>query len=191
MRMGHDQATLPVGPGEMSIQRVVRLIAEVVPFERIVCVGTVGQSLPALPAHVRIISDEFPYSGPLAALTTGLNALGDEVEVAFATGCDTPLLKPAFIERMFELLGDYTIAAPHDGQHWQPLAAVYRRSALPSAESLLAAGERSLIALLDASNTRRVMLPELRDVDPELQSLAACNTPAEYEAAINLVIPNP
>jgi molybdopterin-guanine dinucleotide biosynthesis protein A len=93
-------------------------------------------------------------------------------------------LVPALVERMFELVGDAQIAAPHDGERFHPLAAVYRIDVLRAADALLAAGERSLTALLEKCPTQRVPADTLRDVDPELRSLVTCNTREEYRRAL-------
>jgi molybdopterin-guanine dinucleotide biosynthesis protein A len=181
--MGCDKATLSFGPGETMLQRVVRLASEAVPMDRIVCVAAPDQSLPPLPAAVRVVFDPVPYGGPLAGLATGLATIEQEAEAAFLAGCDAPLLKPAFVLRMFELLADYQIAAPHDGERWHPLAAVYRADLRPMIESLLASGSRSVVALIESCHTRRVATTQLHDVDPELETLITCNTSEEYHVA--------
>jgi molybdopterin-guanine dinucleotide biosynthesis protein A len=181
--MGRDKASLPFG-GETLLGRALRNVGQVVPAERIVCVAAPGQSLPPLPTGAIITYDETPHAGPLAGLAAGLAKLQGTADAVYASGCDMPLLLPAFIERMFELLADQDAAAPHDGERWHPLAAVYRTRVLPTAATILAAGERSLTALLDACRTRRVALRELQDIDPELASLMTCNTPADYQSAL-------
>jgi molybdopterin-guanine dinucleotide biosynthesis protein A len=186
-RMGRDKAALPFGRGETLLQRVVRIVGEAVPPEQIVCVAAAGQPLPQLPAPTRIARDRVSGGGPLAALAAGLAALADAsnpVDAVFATGCDAPLLTPAFIRRVFDLIGEDAIAAPHDGNRWHPLAAVYRVSISTTVESLLAAGERSLVALLENCQARPISLDALRDVDPQLESLATCNTMADYHACL-------
>jgi molybdopterin-guanine dinucleotide biosynthesis protein A len=182
--MGRDKATLPFGGDRTLLERVVKRVSEVVPLAHIVCVAAPNQSLPALPATLRICADPAPDLGPLAALAAGLAACDERIDAVYVTGCDSPLLVPAFVARMFDLLNNHAIAAPYDGQRWHPLAAVYRTAIRPSAEALIAAGERSLVALLEANDTRRVAPEELRDADAELLSLMPCNTPAEYRAAL-------
>jgi molybdopterin-guanine dinucleotide biosynthesis protein A len=183
-RMGRDKATLPFGPGEVLLQRVVRLVGEVVPSERIICAATPGQVLPNLPAAVRSVYDQAPGCGPLAGLVAGLKAIGSEVDAVYATGCDVPELVPAFIGRMFELLGDHQIAVPHDGGRYHPLAAVYRTDVLPIVETQLVGDDRSMQSLMNLCRTRRVELDELRNVDPQLASLANCNSPEDYQQAL-------
>lgn len=182
--MGRDKALLPVGPNEVLVQRVVRLVSEVVPAEQIVCVAAADQTLPALPSAVQVVRDAEPQQGPLAGLATGVSALATRADMAFVGGCDAPLLVPAFVERMFELLGNTDVAIPRIDGRLHPLAAVYRTHVLPTAESLLSAGARSLHALVERCAARFVSPAELQDVDPDFDTLTLCNTPQEYDAAI-------
>jgi molybdenum cofactor guanylyltransferase len=194
VRMGRDKAMLPFGAGEVLLQRVVRLVGRVVPADRVICVAGPGQALPKISADIEIVFDRAPQQGPLGGLAGGLRALENKAEAAFVTGCDAPLLVPAFVERMFELLGDDEIAAPHDGQRWHPLAAVYRTNLWPRAEALFmsaqtsiaARGERRLVALVESCRSRQVSIDELRGADPALASLAACNTPDDYQNALRM-----
>jgi molybdenum cofactor guanylyltransferase len=183
-RMGRDKASLPFGD-ESLLERVVRIVANAVPAERIVCVAAQGQTLPALPDGLRIVRDPLPDCGPLAGLATGLGVLSGEVDAAFVGGCDVPLLLPPFIERMFELSGGHQTAVVDDGARSHPLCAVYRSDVRRAAEEILAAGGRSLMALVDACDSIRISPEQLRDVDPDLRSLAACNTPEEFSRAMS------
>jgi molybdopterin-guanine dinucleotide biosynthesis protein A len=106
------------------------------------------------------------------------------VEAAYATGCDVPLLVPAFVARMFDLLGDHAAAVPVSGGFQHPLAAVYRRSLIEVVDALLATHRLRPSYLFDAVSTRRVAEEELRDVDPQLDTLKNLNHPADYLAAL-------
>src|SRR6185436_5576771 len=98
--MGFPKALLPFGD-ETMLQRVVRLLGTVV--SPVVVVAAPGQQVPALPAGG---SDEREGRGPLEALRVGLNALPVDVDAAYVTSCDVPLLVPAFAQRMIELAAD-------------------------------------------------------------------------------------
>ena len=182
-RMGRDKATLPFGP-ELMLQRVVRLIGEVVAVENTVVVTAPNQMLPPLPREVLIAHDAQEYLGPLAGLAMGLAALADRVDAVFATGCDVPLLVPAFVERMFDLLGDHDAAVPFDGKHYHSLAAVYRVSVLGPIEVLLNAERLRSRDLFNEVRTRAVSVEELRDVDPRLSTLENLNHERDYQAAL-------
>ena len=180
-RMGVPKATLPFGP-ETMLQRVVRLLDTVV--SPIVVVAANGQSLPALPDEVMVTRDEREARGPLEGLRAGLKALPESVAAAYVTSCDVPLLVPAFVERMIELMGDHDIAVMEVDGFPHPLSAVYRRNTLPHVESLLANDRLRPVFLFDAVRTRRVQPAEMTVVDPELRTLRNLNTHEDYVAAL-------
>jgi molybdopterin-guanine dinucleotide biosynthesis protein A len=179
--MGLAKATLPFGP-ELMLQRVVRLLAEVVP--PIVVVAAPGQELPALPVGVILARDEREGRGPLEGLLAGLMAMGDRADAAYATSCDVPLLVPDFVRFMIERLGDGNIAVPVEGQFAHPLAAVYRMGVLPHIQELLAADRLRPAFLFERVRTCRVPVEELKAVDPQLATLQNLNRPEDYLAAL-------
>ncbi|MBC8116461.1 MAG: molybdenum cofactor guanylyltransferase [Candidatus Saccharimonas sp.] len=182
-RMGRDKATLPFGPEQM-LQRVVRLLGEIVDHRLIVVVAAPGQSLPELPAGVTVAHDSRQERGPLEGLAAGFRSLSGRADAAYATSCDVPLLVPRFVERMFELLGDHDIAVPHDGEHHHPLAAIYRLTVLTHVQKLLDANRLRPRFLFDELNTREVPVDELRSVDPQLSTLENLNYPQDYLTAL-------
>jgi molybdopterin-guanine dinucleotide biosynthesis protein A len=179
--MGFPKPMLPFGP-ECVLQRVVRLLGAVTP-EIVVAAGP-QQELPDLPPGARVVRDRYEGRGPLEGLYGGLSGLPAHVAAAYVTGCDVPLLVPAFAVRMTELLAEYDIAVPvKDGFHY-PLAAVYRRRVLGLIAGLLAADRLRPAFLFDLVPTRRVPVDALCDVDPELLTLRNLNDPSEYLAAL-------
>src|ERR1700752_3729699 len=92
-RMGTSKALLPFGP-ETMLQRVVRLLGTVV--SPIVVVAAADQELQPLPAEIVGPRDEREGLGPLEGLRAGLKALPVDIEAAYVTSCDVPLLVPAF-----------------------------------------------------------------------------------------------
>jgi molybdopterin-guanine dinucleotide biosynthesis protein A len=180
-RMGAAKLSLPFGP-ELMLERIVRLLGEA--CRPIVVVAAPGQQLPALPEGLIVARDRREGRGPLEGLLAGLSALPEEVEAAYATSCDVPFLVPAFVRRMFELLGDHAIAVPVGGGFSHPLSAVYRRGLVAVIEALLAAGRLRPAYLFDTVATRRVEEKELLDVDPRLDTLKNLNHPADYLAAL-------
>ena len=128
-RMGRPKAWLPFG-AEVMLQRVVRLVGTVA--GPIVVVAAPGQDLPALPAEVSIVRDEISGRGPLQGLAAGFVALGEEVDLAYATSTDVPFLEPRWITRLAELIGDADLAIPSIGGYFHPLAALYRKKRRPA-----------------------------------------------------------
>jgi molybdopterin-guanine dinucleotide biosynthesis protein A len=179
--MGAAKALLPFGD-ELMLQRVARLLGQVV--SPLVVVAAPEQTLPPLPAGVTLTRDEREGRGPLEGLAAGLKALPPDVDAAYATSCDVPLLVPAFVSRMIQLLGDQQIAVPECDGFCHPLSAVYRREILPVVEQLLAEDRLRPMFLFDQVSTRRVTAEELINVDPQLATLQNCNYPEDYQNAL-------
>ncbi len=179
--MGTAKAWLAFGD-ETLLQRVVRIVREVV--TPVVVVAAPGQEVPPLPRDVLVAVDARPGRGPLEGVRSGLKSLHRQVDAAFVTSCDAPLLRPALVRRMVELLGEHEAAAPRIDGRWYPLTAVYRSAALYHAERMLDANQLRMSDLLVACNAREVTRDELVAVDPLLVSLRNCNTPEEFAQAL-------
>ena len=179
--MGLPKLSLPFGP-ELMLQRVVRLLREAV--EPIVVVAAPEQELPPLPEAIIVVRDRRPGRGPLEGLAAGLAALPEQAEAAYITSCDVPLLVPAFVLRMVELLGVHDIAVPVSDGFRHPLAAVYRRSVLGVVEQLIAADQMRPAYLFETVPTRFVTAEELANADPQLKTLENLNDPQSYVAAL-------
>jgi molybdopterin-guanine dinucleotide biosynthesis protein A len=180
--MGRPKAWLPFGR-ELMLQRIVRLLREAV--DRIVVVAAPDQDVPPLDPPVALVRDLRQGRGPLEGLSAGLRAMvALGAGAAFASSTDVPFLRPGFVQRLVELLGDSMIAVPRVHARHHPLAAVYRTAVLPEIDRLLAADRLRPLFLFDAVPTRVVEAAELQDVDATLQSLRNLNTPEDYEAAL-------
>jgi len=179
-RMGRSKALRPFGP-ETMLQRVVRLLGSVV--QPIVAVAAVDQVLPTLPASVIVTRDGREGRGPLEGLRAGLKALPPEIEGAYVTSCDVPLLVPGFVGQMLDLTEGFDIAVMEVDGFAHPLSAVYCRTTLPYIEDLLARDRLRPAFLFDAVRTRRVTAAEITS-DPDLRTLRNLNTPEDYQRAL-------
>ena len=182
-RMGQPKALLPFGD-ELMLQRVCRILSEVVP--QLFVVAAQNQELPELPAHVTVVRDEYESQGPLAGIATGLGAARATCDAVFVTSCDVPLLRPAFVEKMFALLASHQAAVLTDGEHVHVLSGVYQTSLEDAARELLASDRRRPLFLVEACDSVLVSESDLTDVDPELHSLRNTNTPEDYQAALRI-----
>ncbi|MCV7103380.1 molybdenum cofactor guanylyltransferase [Mycobacterium palustre] len=175
-RMGRDKATLP-GPGGAAtmVEYVVGIVGQ--RCEPVFVVAAPGQPLPAL--NARIVRDEVRGLGPLPAAGRGLRAAGEAgAKFAFVGAVDMPLLKPELIDDLVRLAVETNaeVVLPWDGRsHY--LAAVYRTDLADRIQALVAAGERRMSALIDASDAQQIVLPDSR-------SLANVNTEAELRALV-------
>jgi molybdenum cofactor guanylyltransferase len=179
-RMGTSKAWLPFGT-ETMLQRVVRLLTTVV--SPIVVVAAANQELPELPRDVIVTRDENEGRGPLEGLRAGLKALPPDIDAAYVTSCDVPLLETGFVRQMIELARDHDVAVMEIEGFTHPLSAIYTRAILPAVEDLLANNRLRPVFLFDAVKTRRVK-PEEMTADPELRTLRNLNTREDYERAL-------
>ena len=180
-RMGRPKAWLPFA-GEIMLPRVVRLLGEAV--APIVVVAAPDQDLPPMPAGVEVVRDEEKGRGPLQGLAAGLAALRGRADAAYLSSCDVPFLRPAFVRRLVDLLGEHAICVPRVGEYHHPLAAVYRVDVADAVARLLAEARLRPFFLFEAVPTRVVGAEELADVDPTFQTLRNLNTPEDYETAL-------
>ena len=179
-RMGTSKALLPFGH-ETMLQRVVRILGDLV--APIVVVAAAGQELPPLPPGIIFTHDEQPGRGPLEGLRAGLKALPEDVDAAYVTSCDVPLLEPGFVTEMFDLARGHDVAVMEIDGFPHPLSAIYRRATLPFIEGLLAQDRLRPVFLYDLVKTRRVRPDEIT-ADPELRTLRNLNTRDDYERAL-------
>jgi molybdenum cofactor guanylyltransferase len=185
LRMGRDKATMPV-PAELlgskdgseapitMVERVVSVVGQ--RCQPVFVVAAPGQSLPELPA--RVVRDDVRGVGPLLATGRGLRAAAEAgAKRAFLSAADMPLLTADMIDlleaRAIEL--DADVVLPWDGRdHY--LAAVYRTELADEVDALVAAGERSMRALVDRVDAQRIVIPESRSLtnvnsDADLRTL--------------------
>lgn len=158
-RMGRDKATIEFSGHTFVEQAETTLLTRCSP---VFVVAAPGQPLPSLKAEV--LRDDVRGVGPLLATARGLRAAADAgLERAFVCAVDMPFLTVDLIE---ELVGPSVrlgadVVLPWDGRdHY--LAGVYRTDLASRAEAMVAAGERSMRALVDAVDTQRVVMPEQR-----------------------------
>jgi molybdenum cofactor guanylyltransferase len=177
-RMGRDKATVifdgPTGPKTLVEHMVSVVSARCSP---VFVIAAPGQPLPKLQAEV--LRDEVRGVGPLLATGRGLRAAADAgLKLAFVCAVDMPLLSTDLIDELaapaVRLGAD--VVLPWDGRdHY--LAGIYRTSLADRVDALIAAGERSMRALVDTVDTQRIVMPEQ-------PSLTNVNTPADLTATL-------
>lgn len=163
-RMGRDKARIRVD-GVALLERAVMAAAACG-----VEVWVVGRDRPAdwHGPDVRFLVDDAPGSGPAGALQTAMSRTSRDVALV---ACDLPEVTAAAVRWLLDTRrgADDAVVAEVDGRV-QPLFAVYGRACEPVLRERLDAGRRSLVGLLDAVRTRRVVVPDvlraaLRDAD--------------------------
>ena len=138
-RMATDKANI-VWRGETLAARAARALASV--CDPVIEVGSGASGLGC-------IREDPAGSGPLAALLAGARALGTSGPVMLLA-CDVPFVEAPLLRLISEWPGDATIVPVVDGRR-QYACARYGPDALERAAVLLAAGERSLRAVVDGA----------------------------------------
>jgi molybdopterin-guanine dinucleotide biosynthesis protein A len=185
--MGQPKESLPFGANTM-LGRVAEVLCECTDPVCVVARDE-AQPLPELPQGVMVAFDERQDQGPLAAIATGMRTLlrrgaSTSEDAVFVTACDAPFVTARVVGLLLEQLGDAQCSVPDEDGMLHPLCAIYRLSCLPEIDAMLQHGIDAPRAFANAAQTRRVANATLRRADPELRCLRACNTMADYEAAL-------
>jgi molybdopterin-guanine dinucleotide biosynthesis protein A len=157
-RMGTDKALLEVD-GRRMVDRAAAVLAAVT--DPVVEVGPGWSELPA-------VREDPPGSGPLAAVSTGVAALraaGHDGRV-IVLAVDMPRVNAEVLRLLAERPGSATAVPRADG-HPQVLCARYGPDVLAAVDRLLAAGGKSLRALVeDLAGTGDVAWVEPEEWEP-------------------------
>jgi molybdopterin-guanine dinucleotide biosynthesis protein A len=167
-RMNADKARLAVGDRTL-LEHVLgqvepyfgELLVSISPGQRIGSGARVRKKKPLRGENLslRVIEDEVPGLGPLGGILAGLKAA--ENEACAVVACDIPDIDLPLLRLLARAAGDAEIAVPvGPAGHFEPLFAVYRKSAVPEIEALLQAGERSILPLFGRCRTVVVRLED-------------------------------
>nr|WP_275580466.1 molybdenum cofactor guanylyltransferase [Mycobacterium riyadhense] len=176
-RMGHDKATMRVPGGTSTlVEHVVSVVGQ--RCEHVFVMAAPGQPLPAL--EVPVVRDEVRGLGPLPATGRGLRAAAEAgARFAFVCAVDMPFLTVDLIDELVRLAEetDAEVVLPWDGRtHY--LAAVYRTDLAGRVDALVAAGERKMSALIDASDAQQIVVSDSRPLT-NMNSAADLRVPVQ------------
>jgi molybdenum cofactor guanylyltransferase len=188
-RMGTAKAALE-WHGSTLLYRTSALLRRTVDGP-VVVVASPGQDLPALPSEVEVVEDPVEGLGPMQGIAVGLAAVADRAPVAFVSSTDMPFLHPAFVRQVLRGLepAGTDVALPFAREFRQPLAAGYRTGLAELIAKLVGEGrlrpgmlfEHCTVARID--DAQLLADPELRRLDPGLDSVVNVNDPEGYAAA--------
>ena len=175
-RMGRPKAALPWGAGNLLEFQTGRLAAL---FREVIVVAKEPPDFPVGPARV-VLDTSTDY----AAMYGLVSALAEAEDRMFVLAVDLPALTHDVVHAI-ATRGLKTPAAalvPEADGRLQPLAAVWRRSALRFASNRIARGKLSLSALFDEVGGEIFPESEWRALDPSGNSFANINTLADWAA---------
>jgi molybdopterin-guanine dinucleotide biosynthesis protein A len=175
-RMGVPKAALPYGGTTLLAHQTGRLSAI---FSEVFVVAKEAPGFDAGPAPV--VLDRIADRAPIHGLVRALEEAADRL---FVLAVDLPLVTGEVIRAVARrsLACDAAAVLPRAGGRLQPLAAVWRRSVLPTALSRIARGELSLYGLAQEVGAEIVPEEVWRALDPSGNSFANINTIEEYAA---------
>ncbi len=174
-RMGQDKSAL-IWEGRTVLEHLVsKAIGTTLP------VAVIGRSIPQERSNtnLRSLPDVIPRIGPLGGLYTALTTTTADAVLALA--CDTPLLTTAAINWLIlqaKHMGDESDGiVVRNGDHFEPLFAIYKLTCLPLIQKQMDRGNRALYKLITSANFATVDAPS--DVG---LLLANFNTPEDWAA---------
>ncbi len=169
-RMGQDKTMLPVA-GQPMIKHIHEQLR---PYFSQTLVSSNNASLHDF-LGATVVADDVAGRGPMMGVVSALKASANDVN--FVIACDMPEIDTALMRAMLREIGDYDAVVPRVGADlYEPLFAVYRKSALPAMEELLQSGNNKIIDSLTHCRVRYVDLPgrQFRNI----------NTRAEYHGLV-------
>ena len=175
-RMGRPKASLPYGSGtllEFQTARLARI------FDEVYVVAKEPPAFPAGPAG--ILLDGAPDHAAIHGLVRAIEETPDRI---FVLGVDMPAMPEPLIREIARRgsISEAAAVLPRAGGRLQPLAGVWRRTALAVAERRIAAGELSLHGLAEAAGAEVLDEDDWRPFDPSGNAFENLNTLERYAA---------
>ena len=170
-RMGQDKGLLEIAGRPL----IARIAANLVPHFHEVFLVTDNPE-PYCFLGLPTVPDMVPGMGPLMGIASALRAAA--CDSLFVIACDIPDLDWPLMELLLAgpLEADCIVPILKDGMR-EPLFAMYRKSAMPAIERLLADGRRQVQALFPLVKTHYVPIMDARGI-PNL------NTPEDLQRYI-------
>lgn len=167
-RMGADKSMLSI-KGRSMIETICEQLSG--SFEQILISANEADKF----AHLgfEVVTDKIAGHGPLMGIASALEASSNELN--FVVACDIPKIKLTYIYQMLTeaVESGADIVVPTTGKDkYEPLFAVYRKSALEAINNVLSSGGRKISDVFDLCKVKNIEL---------WASLVNLNTMAEYE----------
>jgi len=177
-RMGLPKHLLPTSGGtviEHLIGKLSSLFVETL---------VVGRKLNLEGEECCIVEDIRPEQCPLVGVYSGLCAA--DTDLAFVLACDLPFIKPELVQYLLSCAHEADIVVPVVRGYYEPLCAVYRRTAIPVIEETLDRGALKITEIYDCLRLHKVTEHEIRGFDPDLVSFVNLNTPKQLRLLAQL-----
>lgn len=166
-RMGTDKSMVPVR-GRPLVETVAEQLRG--SFSQILVSANTVEKLTFL--GLPIIRDRVPGQGPLMGIASALEASVNELN--FVIACDIPYIDLRYVRRMLMRADGVDAVIPTTGdEKYEPLFAVYRKSALGAINGVLSSGGRKISDIFSRCRVKFVKL--------EAQQFTNLNAMADFE----------
>ncbi len=182
-RLGRSKALEPFLGGPMLTRVASRLGAVTSQVTFVLDAADTAALLP-IPPKAHVVIDEFPGSGPLGAIYTGLKA--SSTPWVLVVACDLPFLDPKLLSCILGHRNTHDAVCPIVGSLPEPAHAAYSKQCLPAMLLRLQSQRLKLAGVLQDLNVAYLSEKSLRQVDPHLLSFFNVNTQADLDRALAL-----
>ena len=176
-RLGIDKTQL-IFHGQTFLERVVSQVEKV--CHPVILVGDPDFSQHQLPPNVQWATDENPNCGPLEGIRVGLAKLASQVDFAFVTSCDVPLINPELVRFLFHKIAEHEAVVPISEERIFGMTAVYRTKLHQLIDQRIQNGQLRVSELANSFQALQIPVNLLREIDPELDSMTNINSAADY-----------
>jgi len=122
--------------------------------------------------NLPIVGDRIPGQGPLMGIASALEASDNELN--FVAACDIPYIDLHYVRRMLMEADGVDAVVPTTGdEKYEPLFAVYRKSALGAINAVLSSGGRKVSDIFGRCRVKYIKL--------EARQFANLNTMVDFE----------
>ena len=154
VRMGEDKSMLDIG-GEPMIKYVVEQLRP--HFSQVLISGGDVEKYGFV--GVEVVGDREAGRGPLMGIASALRVSVNELN--FVTACDIPEVDMSFVKEMVRECRGYDAVVPRsEASRYEPLFAVYNKSALGGIEAALAKGENRIMDALGGCKVKYIDISE-------------------------------
>jgi len=165
--MGADKAMVPLRGKPM----LMHVLEQITPLFSNIVISTreLRENLPC-----QQIIDASEDRGPMVGIITALEAV--ESDWLFVIACDMPFVSHALIRLLATNRDAHDAVVSHVHGRVQPLFGFYAKTSLPMMKRQMQQGQRSMIRLLDKLNSSIVSEQQVREIDPQFESLISLDS---------------
>lgn len=184
VRLGRNKIIENLG-GKMLLERVLDTLSL---FKgEIILVTSAHSALPEVAGYprVRVVQDIYPNKGSLGGIYSGI--VSSKTFYNLLVACDMPFLSFNLLRYMLEIAPDYDLVAFREGQHFEPLHAIYSKNCIPPLEKLLERESVRIIEILHYVNTRFLTLKEIEGFEHGHLSFFNINYENDLQKAVEII----